>query len=212
LCIDCVSDCFLVLNLSYKLDYFEEAGWEDEWIHAARRLVETKWEEKYRGREVTELTRETPQRPMECKVCYSFTNTQNTRLTLLSSQKIRSTTFLERRRFALLSALTSWPATSLLRPSKSIIRLCGGSKMPAYILASPGWHSITLQFQVRCLFTLEPLTYIIISYFNRCRTSFFARSNPPLAHPKSLERSKYPRYYLSWLLEPSRIHQGQGHL
>jgi hypothetical protein len=50
----CISPFVLVLNPSYKLEYFEEAGWEEEWIKAARQLVEQKWQEKYQGREVEE--------------------------------------------------------------------------------------------------------------------------------------------------------------
>jgi hypothetical protein len=46
----------VVLNPSYKLEYFEDAGWEDDWIVAARELVEKKWVEKYQCREVEEMS------------------------------------------------------------------------------------------------------------------------------------------------------------
>ena len=41
-----------MLNPAYKLQYFRKAGWPEDWIEEARRLLTEKWDTKYKRVEV----------------------------------------------------------------------------------------------------------------------------------------------------------------
>ena len=46
----CVSQAnfYLVLHPKHKLKYFEQAGWENEWVEKAEELVRTEFERSYK--------------------------------------------------------------------------------------------------------------------------------------------------------------------
>ena len=39
----------IVLHLSHKLTYLQNAGWSEEWILTAKEIVKTKFEQAYAG-------------------------------------------------------------------------------------------------------------------------------------------------------------------
>lgn len=44
----------IVLHPQHKLQYFEDAGWEPEWIAQAHRIVKEEYDERYKDRDVPE--------------------------------------------------------------------------------------------------------------------------------------------------------------
>lgn len=62
-----ISYPFLVLHPRHKLKYFENAGWQDEWITRAEQIVRTQFEASYGSMDTSWATSRQP----EAKVCTS---------------------------------------------------------------------------------------------------------------------------------------------
>ena len=133
----------LVLHPRHKLQYFKTAGWEEEWIEAAKEIVRVEFDRTYAFMDV-----DVPSEGLDM-VCfcifhhqtliYGFGRTPHPRLSRRTCLMIYPPSL----RRPQLSSEANWTVISAQIRNTSLTSSHGGMKGEPSILASIGWHSTT---------------------------------------------------------------------
>ena len=130
----------LVLHPRHKLQYFKNAGWEEEWIEAAEEIVHDEFDRTYAFMDV-----EVPSEGVDM-VCFCIFYHQTLMYCFSRilhppvSQRICSTIYLLSWRWLQLSYVANSIAISAQILNTSPTSSHGGMQDKPFILASTGWH------------------------------------------------------------------------